>query len=118
MQERFLQVISGVLHSMEGRTTVLLTGHSMGGAIATLAANDLRRLLPRPSQVSISCYTFGAPRCGAHGCMLMPWNYMNQPPMSVSDSPFYAGNHSFALAFQQRVPDAWDVINVRLCAHS
>ena len=99
---------------MEGRTTVLLTGHSMGGAIATLAANDLRRLLPRPSQVSISCYTFGAPRCGVHACLCHSLAGIILLGTCLR-SLWCAGNHSFALAFQQRVPDAWDVINVRAC---
>ena len=37
-------------------------GHSLGGALATLASYDLKQVLPDRAQ--LSCYTFGAPRTG------------------------------------------------------
>lgn len=44
-----------------GGSRVLITGHSMGGALASIAAIDIARALPN---VDIIVYTFGAPRCG------------------------------------------------------
>ena len=44
-------------------------GHSLGGALATLASYDLKQVLPDRAQ--ISCYTFGAPRTGEHPVLLM-----------------------------------------------
>ena len=40
---------------------VLLTGHSLGGALATICALDLALLLP---DIQISAYTFNSPRVG------------------------------------------------------
>ena len=39
---------------------VLVTGHSLGGALATIASVDIARALP---DVRVHAYTFGAPRC-------------------------------------------------------
>lgn len=36
-----------------------LAGHSLGGALATLAAYDIAKAFP---SFEVSCYTFGAPR--------------------------------------------------------
>ncbi|GFR44840.1 hypothetical protein Agub_g6182, partial [Astrephomene gubernaculifera] len=64
---------------------VLVTGHSLGGALATLAAYELaERRTPARSRQSISLYTFGAPR---------------------------VGNRAFAAEFDGLVPDAWRVTN-------
>ena len=63
--------------------TILLTGHSLGGALATLAAYDIRRELNVP-RCSIVCYTFGAPR---------------------------VGNYTFAHDYNQMVPNTWNIIN-------
>lgn len=44
---------------------VTVTGHSLGGALATLCAVDLQ--FNFPNQFSIDVYTFGAPRVGNDG---------------------------------------------------
>ena len=42
-------------------------GHSLGGALATLAAYDLKGVAAKHNlDVQVSCYTFGAPRVGNH----------------------------------------------------
>lgn len=46
---------------------MLLAGHSLGGALATLAAYDLKGVARKLNlEVEISVYTFGAPRVGNH----------------------------------------------------
>ena len=60
------------------------TGHSLGGALATLAAMDIRKACPDEATLDISCYTFGAPR---------------------------TGNHAFAYEYNELVPDTWGIIN-------
>ena len=44
----------------------LRAGHSLGGALATLAAIELRRACSRSENLQLSCYVFGAPRTGDH----------------------------------------------------
>ena len=63
-----------------------VTGHSLGGALATLAAFDIRKQLldNRQSNTHVVCYTFAAPR---------------------------TGNHAFARDYNAAVPDTWSVIN-------
>ena len=39
------------------------SGHSLGGALATLAAYEIAKTCP---EVDVACYTFGAPRTGNH----------------------------------------------------
>ena len=58
-------------------------GHSLGGALATLAAHNFQTEL---GPVDIQCYTFGAPR---------------------------TGNAAFARDVMQLVPECWHVINDR-----
>ncbi|KAG2498402.1 hypothetical protein HYH03_003661 [Edaphochlamys debaryana] len=41
--------------------TIYLTGHSLGGALATIAAADVATMFP---ETPVHCYTFGAPRTG------------------------------------------------------
>ncbi len=73
---------------------VVVAGHSLGGALATLAAFDIRRHLldNMHSDAEVVCYTFAAPR---------------------------TGNHAFAREYNAMVPDSWSVINdqvsLRLC---
>ena len=59
----------------------------MGGALATLAAYDIRQALVtqgQQQQVEVVCYSFGAPR---------------------------TGNHAFARDYNHMVPDTWSIIN-------
>ncbi len=65
-------------------TLLIFAGHSLGGALATLAAHDIRQACPDHTKLDISCYTFGAPR---------------------------TGNHAFAHEYNEGVPDTWGIIN-------
>lgn len=46
------------------QSELILTGHSLGGAIATIAALDLQYNITSQTQQSLVLYTFGAPRVG------------------------------------------------------
>ena len=60
-------------------------GHSLGGALATLAAYDVRALGKSYNCTTpVTCITFGAPR---------------------------TGNHAFARDLEEMVPDCWHIIN-------
>ena len=66
-----------------------LAGHSLGGALAELAAFDIQRALRAANKdCFMSCYTLGAPRLG---------------------------NHAFAHLFRATVPDCWSLINDQVC---
>lgn len=71
--------------------TLCCTGHSLGGAMATLAAYDIRTGLQAiaMSNIEVVCYTFAAPR---------------------------TGNHAFARDYNATVPDTWSVINDQVCS--
>ena len=58
-----------------------MAGHSLGGALATLAAYGVAKEHP---DVTVACYTFGAPR---------------------------TGNWAFARECDRVVPDNWSIIN-------
>lgn len=60
------------------------SGHSLGGALGTLAAYDIAKAHPELHWQQISVYTFGAPR---------------------------AGNTVFAHEYEKTVRDTWHVIN-------
>ncbi|MGB3294628.1 MAG: lipase family protein [Phormidesmis sp.] len=63
-------------------TRYRVTGHSLGGAIATLCAVDLQyNFSPK---VAVEAYTFGSPR---------------------------VGNSAFVDSYNRRVPDTWRVVN-------
>ena len=63
-----------------------VAGHSLGGALATLAAFDIRQQLVsrNESDARVVCYTFAAPR---------------------------TGNHAFAREYNALLPDSWSLIN-------
>lgn len=64
--------------------TFTRAGHSLGGALATLAAYDIQAACKCLPKKSLSVYTFGAPR---------------------------VGNHAFAREYNQAVFETWNVIN-------
>ena len=61
----YLSVREKIYHylSTHSRTRVSLTGHSLGGAIATICAYDLAKHLSSEIK-ALEVYTFGAPRVG------------------------------------------------------
>ena len=62
-----------------------VAGHSLGGALATLAAHSFAvRAREKGCKPEMSCYTFGAPR---------------------------TGNHAWAAEYEGLVPDTWHIIN-------
>lgn len=58
--------VSDYLSWVEGDRRVLVTGHSLGAALATLCALDLREMLDTSGMEStpVILYTFGSPRVG------------------------------------------------------
>ena len=68
-----------------GQVVLLLAGHSLGGALAQLAAHDIATAAAKQGlTVTVGCYTFGAPRMG---------------------------NHAFANEYNKLVPHTWHIIN-------
>ena len=64
---------------------IYCTGHSLGGALALLAAYDISRAMEWVSKpTKVICYTFGAPR---------------------------VGNHAFAHTYDRMVPETWNIVN-------
>jgi len=63
----FIQAYSSVRDAIlkmvrdSSQRKVLVTGHSLGGALAVLAALDVRQSVP---DKQVSCYTFGSPKVG------------------------------------------------------
>lgn len=60
LMEEILPKIQSEIEQLKPKT-ICLTGHSLGGALATLAAYRLRK---QDFSIPISVYTFGAPRVG------------------------------------------------------
>ncbi|MEO0433438.1 MAG: lipase family protein [Cyanobacteria bacterium J06656_5] len=73
------------IHSIVGKSTMtrwVITGHSLGGALAKLCAVDLQyNFAPK---ISVKVYAFGSPR---------------------------VGNKAFAESYNRRVPDTWRFVN-------
>jgi hypothetical protein len=63
---------------------IYVTGHSLGGALATLLAYDIQRECATVAPIDLACYTFGSPR---------------------------TGNHAFAVLYNEKVPNTWHIIN-------
>jgi triacylglycerol lipase len=83
----FIQAYSSVRDAVLSMTRdnshrkVITTGHSLGGALAILAAMDIQQNIPGKE---ISCYTFGGPR---------------------------VGDPTFAAAYEQLVPATYRFVN-------
>ncbi|DBA97089.1 hypothetical protein WJX77_003952 [Trebouxia sp. C0004] len=82
---RIMQLVNSCKAGAD-KLKILVTGHSLGGALATLAAYDIRKQLQEAGRQSVEvvCYSFGAPR---------------------------TGNHAFARDYNHVVPDTWSIIN-------
>ena len=81
--EILLSRVGDILSAMPAPSvaTVLVTGHSLGGALATLGAHDMRTRFPN---THVAVYTFGSPR---------------------------VGNRALALEYNDLVPEHFSVIN-------
>ena len=66
---------------LRGDARLLVTGHSLGGALAVLAAFDIESAM---RAFNVQTYTFGTP---------------------------YPGNRAFAREFEELLPDTWHVIH-------
>lgn len=66
VREEVRTQVSDYLSWVEGDRRVLVTGHSLGAALATLCALDLREMLDTAGMedVPVILYTFGSPRVG------------------------------------------------------
>ena len=64
----------------------MLSGHSLGGALAQLAAHDIATAAREQMtlRIKVICYTYGSPR---------------------------VGNHSFAREYDKLVPHTWHLVN-------
>ncbi|KAK9817768.1 hypothetical protein WJX72_001918 [[Myrmecia] bisecta] len=87
LDQRVLGRLRGIFSGRKASSTpwqVYVTGHSLGGALATLAAFDIQQQLQGQHHLQVCCYAYGAPR---------------------------TGNHAFARLYNMAVPDTWHVIN-------
>jgi pimeloyl-ACP methyl ester carboxylesterase len=73
---------------------VVCCGHSLGGALATLAAFDCRLLLDLPDEL-VTCITFGSPRVG-NGA------FVRRFAVAVSDSWRILNLHDFVSNYPKR----------------
>ena len=113
---------------------VLITGHSLGGAVGTLCAHDLARLLPEWGHTTVvspaSSATFSeavlspvaaaaggqAGEEGAAADALASSGRAAAAPTLVAVQCYTfgaprTGNHAFAAELKRMVPDSWAVIN-------
>ncbi|XP_024521809.1 uncharacterized protein LOC9643578 [Selaginella moellendorffii] len=65
---------------------IYITGHSLGGALATLLAMDLSKTMFKHKGVNLSMYNFGSPR---------------------------VGNRAFADQYNKVIKDSWRIVNHR-----
>ena len=64
---------------------MVVIGHSLGGALAQLAAHDIASAATKENiDIRCGCYTYGSPR---------------------------VGNHAFAREYDELVPHTWHLIN-------
>ena len=94
-QQRLLSKVAHILNrrqqggaaNADHPVKIIVTGHSLGGALATLCAFEIAAnssTLFAGNNLSICCYTFGSPR---------------------------VGNHAWARLYNSKVPDTWQIIN-------
>jgi len=79
--QRIMGRIRALLDDMPPETRIYVTGHSLGGALATLCAHAIRTAFP---SYPLTVYTYGEPR---------------------------VGNHAFAHEYNAMVPEHFAVIN-------
>ena len=78
------EVLHQTCSELEEGTRLIVTGHSLGGALATLCALDLQFNFFSTEPERISLYSFGSPR---------------------------VGNSEFRQSFNRRVPNSYRVVN-------
>jgi HPt (histidine-containing phosphotransfer) domain-containing protein len=62
--DRVKQYLNGQVKGFPKISNLIVTGHSLGGALATLAAYDLQTTFPK---AEVDMYNFGAPPVSTHG---------------------------------------------------
>lgn len=81
---------------------IVITGHSLGGALATIAALDIQYNITSKTGQAIDVYTFGAPRVGNKA---LAESYNRRVPISF--------RYIFGWDIVTRVPRAWqDFVHV------
>lgn len=68
IHQQIAQLVSGLLDQAVQRSSVrvICTGHSLGGAIASLLAMHIAQHCHVQAQ-QLACYTYGCPRIGSRG---------------------------------------------------
>ncbi|CAI5986442.1 unnamed protein product, partial [Closterium sp. NIES-64] len=85
VKPRLLLLLKAILASSSEKYHIMVTGHSLGGALSTLFTYDLAQSdLKKQHGFTLSLYNFGSPR---------------------------VGNHAFAARFNQLVGDSWRIAN-------
>ncbi|KAG9412301.1 hypothetical protein AC1031_015231 [Aphanomyces cochlioides] len=84
VRQELKRVLRETLRITGPNVQIFFTGHSLGGALATLAAFDIATDKSFRLQEEVVMYSFGAPR---------------------------VGNHKFALSYKKYVPNAYRVCN-------
>ncbi|MGW0999053.1 lipase family protein [Streptomyces sp. NPDC002520] len=88
------QALKTLLGSAEPQPTVYVTGHSLGGCIATMLATYLQAQPPFPNNPKFALVTFAAPTAGLQSFA----DYVNSRPWSLNERYFNA---------YDLVPQAW-----------
>ncbi|GJP40573.1 hypothetical protein CLOM_g237 [Closterium sp. NIES-68] len=85
VKPRLILLLKAILSASKEKYQVMVTGHSLGGALSTLFTYDLAQSdLKKQYNFNLSLYNFGSPR---------------------------VGNHAFAARFNQLVGDSWRIAN-------
>ncbi|CAI7869395.1 unnamed protein product [Closterium sp. NIES-54] len=85
VKPRLLLLLKSILASSSEKYHIMVTGHSLGGALSTLFTYDLAQSdIKKQHGFNLSLYNFGSPR---------------------------VGNHAFAARFNQLVGDSWRIAN-------